>query len=125
LSADERIARRRAVSGLHRRRGRFGGVSPGRALPAPRRRTRNFHIRCTVNVLVSTDVLSVRVRRELKEEALRLGVDVRAVVEKALEEEVRRVKRERFRRLLEEALKGCDVTVEEWVKAVKEARRER
>jgi len=54
-----------------------------------------------------------------------LGVDVRAVVEKALEEEVRRVKRERFRRLLEEALKGCDVTVEEWVETVKEARRER
>lgn len=54
-----------------------------------------------------------------------MGVDVRAVVEKALEEEVRRVKRERFRRLLEEALKGCDVTVEEWVEAVKEARRER
>jgi post-segregation antitoxin (ccd killing protein) len=74
---------------------------------------------------VSTDVLSVRVGRELKEEALRLGVDVRAVVEKALEEEVRRVKKERFRRLLEEALKGCDVTVEEWVEAVKEARRGR
>jgi hypothetical protein len=71
---------------------------------------------------VSTGALSVRVGRE---GALRLGVDVRAVVEKALEEEVRRVKRERFRRLLEEALKGCDVTVEELVKAVKEARRER
>jgi len=74
---------------------------------------------------VTTEVLSVRVRRELKEEALRLGIDVRAVVEKALEEEVKNVKRERFGKLLEEALKGCDVTVEEWVETVKEMRRER
>lgn len=72
-----------------------------------------------------TDVLSVRVRRELKEEAARLGVDVMAVVERALEEEVWRVKKERFRRLLEDALKGCDVTVERWVETVREARRER
>jgi hypothetical protein len=74
------------------------------------------------DALVSTGALSVRVGRE---GALRLGVDVRAVVEKALEEEVRRVKRERFRRLLEEALKGCDVTIERWVEAVREARRGR
>jgi post-segregation antitoxin (ccd killing protein) len=74
---------------------------------------------------VSTDVLSVRIRRELKEEALRLGVDVRAVVERALEEEVRRRRKEKFRKLLEEALRGCDVTVEEWVEAVRETRRER
>jgi post-segregation antitoxin (ccd killing protein) len=74
---------------------------------------------------VSTDVLSVRIRRELKEEALRLGVDVRAVVERALEEEVRRRRKEKFRKLLEEALRGCGVTVEEWVEAVRETRRER
>jgi post-segregation antitoxin (ccd killing protein) len=74
---------------------------------------------------VSTDVLSVRIRRGLKEEALRLGVDVRAVVERALEEEVRRKRKEKFRKLLEEALRGCDVTVEEWVEAVRETRRER
>jgi post-segregation antitoxin (ccd killing protein) len=73
---------------------------------------------------MSTEVLSVRVKRELKEEALRLGIDVRSVIERALEEEVRRAKREKFRGLLEEALKGCDMTVEEWVRAVKENRRE-
>jgi len=55
---------------------------------------------------------------------LKLGIDVRSVIERALEEEVRRAKRERFRGLLEEALKGCDMTVEEWVRAVKENRRE-
>jgi hypothetical protein len=65
-----------------------------------------------------------RIRRELKEEALRLGVDVKVVVGRALEE-VRRKRKERFRKLLEEALRGCDATVEEWVEAVREARRER
>jgi hypothetical protein len=37
---------------------------------------------------------------------------------------VRRVKKEKFRRLLKEALEGCDITVEEWVRAVREARME-
>ena len=50
---------------------------------------------------------------------------MRAIVERALEEEVGRKRKERFRRLLEEALKGCDVTIEEWVGAVRETRRER
>jgi hypothetical protein len=66
-----------------------------------------------------------RIRRELKEEALRLGVDVRVVVGRALEEVRRRKRKGRFRKLLEEALGGCDVTVEEWVEAVREARRGR
>ena len=76
-------------------------------------------------IVVSTVVLSVRVRRELKEEAEELGIDIRGVVERALREEVLKVKRERFKRLLEKALKSMDVSVEEWVEAVKESRRER
>jgi hypothetical protein len=39
-------------------------------------------------------------------------------------EEVRKVKRKKFRKLLEIALKGCDMTVEEWVRAVRETRME-
>uniref|UniRef100_A0A7C4BCK5 DUF4145 domain-containing protein n=1 Tax=Ignisphaera aggregans TaxID=334771 RepID=A0A7C4BCK5_9CREN len=74
---------------------------------------------------MSTVVLSVRVRKGLKEEAERLGIDVRSVVEKALEEEVKRVRREKFRRLLEEALVNMKLSAEEWVKAVKESRLER
>ena len=70
-------------------------------------------------------VLSVRVRRELKEEAERLGINIREVVERALEEEVRRVKMERLKMVIEEALKGMDVGVEEWVEAVRESRLER
>jgi len=74
---------------------------------------------------LSTVVLSVRVRRELKEEAERLGIDLREAVERALEEEVRRVKMERMRMLIGEALKSMDLEVGEWVKAVKEMRLKR
>ena len=74
---------------------------------------------------VSTVVLSVRVRRDLKEEAERLGIDIRAVVERALEEEIRRVRLSRFKRLLDEALDAMNVTAEEWVQAVRETRSER
>ena len=59
------------------------------------------------------------------EEAERLGIDIRAVVEKALKEEIRRARLLRFKKLLDEALDAMDVYVEEWVKAVKEARIEK
>jgi post-segregation antitoxin (ccd killing protein) len=70
-------------------------------------------------------VLSVRIKKELKEEAERLGIDIRRVVERALEEENERVKMERLRALIEEALKYMNVSVNEWVKTVKESRYER
>jgi post-segregation antitoxin (ccd killing protein) len=70
-------------------------------------------------------VLSVRVRRELKEEAERLGINIREVVERALEEEIRRVKMERLKMVIGEALKAMDVGVEEWVEAIRESRLER
>jgi post-segregation antitoxin (ccd killing protein) len=74
---------------------------------------------------VTSVVLSVRVRRELKEEAERLGINIREVVERALEEEIRRVKMERLKTVIGEALKGMDVGVEEWVEAIRESRLER
>jgi post-segregation antitoxin (ccd killing protein) len=74
---------------------------------------------------MSTAVLSLRIRKELKEEAEKLNIDIRRVVEKALEEEIKRIKMERLRRLIEEALKHMNVSVDEWVKAVKESRYER
>jgi len=70
-------------------------------------------------------VLSVRIGRELKEEVERLGIDVRSVVERALREEVLKKRRERFRKILENALKDMDISVEEWVRAVRESRRGR
>ena len=74
---------------------------------------------------MSTVVLSVRVPRELKEEAEKLGINIRAVVEKALEEEVKKARLSRFKKLLDEALKAMNVSVEEWVQAVRETRAER
>jgi len=74
---------------------------------------------------MSRVVLSIRIQRRLKEEAEKLGIDIRAVVEKALEDEIRRAKFMRFKKLVEEALKNIDTTVEEWIKAVKEVRIER
>ncbi|ADI32018.1 hypothetical protein Shell_0910 [Staphylothermus hellenicus DSM 12710] len=74
---------------------------------------------------MSTVVLSVRVKRELKEEAERLGIDFRAVVERALEEEIRKIKRLRFKKLVDEALDSMNVSVEVWMRTVKESRAER
>ena len=74
---------------------------------------------------MSTAVLSVRVRRELKEEAERLGLDLRSVVERALEEEVCKAKLRRFKELVDRALSGTNLSVEEWVAAVRESRLER
>jgi post-segregation antitoxin (ccd killing protein) len=75
--------------------------------------------------VVTSVVLSVRVRRELKEEAERLGINIREVVERALEEEIRRVKMERLKTVIGEALKAMDVGVKEWVEAIRESRLER
>jgi post-segregation antitoxin (ccd killing protein) len=74
---------------------------------------------------LSTAVLSVRVRKELKEEAKRLNINLKEVVERALEEEIRRARMERMRELVEEALRVVDLKEEEWVRAVKESRIER
>ncbi|MGY0287343.1 MAG: type II toxin-antitoxin system CcdA family antitoxin [Candidatus Methanodesulfokora washburnensis] len=74
---------------------------------------------------LSTTVISVRVRKELKEEAIKLGINLKEAVERALEEEIRRAKMERMRKLIDEALKSMDLDEEEWAKSVKETRLER
>ena len=73
---------------------------------------------------MSTDVISVRVRRKLKEEASRLGVDVRDVVEDALEKAIRAQKEKRTREAIEEIKREMHgVTKEQWVRAVKQSRK--
>ncbi|RLG46825.1 MAG: DUF4145 domain-containing protein [Thermoproteota archaeon] len=72
-----------------------------------------------------SEVLSVRVRRGLKREAEELGIDIRRVVEEALRREILKARQERFRGVLERALKGMHLSEEEWVLAVRESRRER
>ncbi len=71
-------------------------------------------------------MLSVRVRRELKEEVEALGLDVKSIVERALEEEVTKRRLQEFRELAAEALDAMsEVSVEEWVRVVRETRHER
>ena len=74
---------------------------------------------------MSTAVISVRVKKELKEEAIKLNIDIKKVVEKALEEEIKRIKKEKLRKIINEGLESMNITVDEWIKAVKESRKER
>jgi antitoxin component of RelBE/YafQ-DinJ toxin-antitoxin module len=73
---------------------------------------------------LETEVLSIRVKKSLKDEAEKMGIDVKVAVEGLLEELVaeRKAKAQRRAENLRQAMKG--VTVEEWVADVKETRRE-
>ena len=73
-----------------------------------------------------TDVISVRVDKNLKEKAKELGINIKEVVEKALKEEIAKRKAEKIKKLAEklsELMK--DVTPEEFTRLVKETRYER
>ncbi|HMK94303.1 MAG TPA: hypothetical protein VK536_02765 [Candidatus Limnocylindrales bacterium] len=73
---------------------------------------------------METEVLSVRVKKSLKEEAEKMGIDVKAAVEELLEELVAE-KRAKAKRRAENLCRAMgSVTVEEWVKDVKETRQE-
>ena len=73
---------------------------------------------------METAVLSVRVKKSLKDEAEKMGVDLKAAVEGLLEELVAE-KKAKARKRAEDLRRSIgDVTVEEWVKDVKETRRE-
>lgn len=70
-----------------------------------------------------TEVLSVRVRKGLKKEAEKLGIDLRSAVEKTLEELVSE-KKTKAQNISEELKELMDVTPEEWADDVKATRRE-
>ena len=71
-------------------------------------------------------VVSVRVRRELKEEAERLGIDLRRLVEETLKKEVERRRRARFEEAVDTIVQGMNpVSEEEFMKVVREWRRKR
>ncbi len=74
------------------------------------------------NDLMSTEVLSVRVRRELKREAERLNIDVRRVVEEALEEKIKEEKLKRLREALMKFRESVQMDRDEWVRLVREER---
>jgi len=71
-------------------------------------------------------VLSVRVRKELKEKAEQLGINIKDVVEKALEDAIKEKEKEEINdiaRKIKELMK--DISEEEWVEAIREERNER
>jgi len=75
---------------------------------------------------MSTEVLSVRVKRELKREAERLNLDIRSIVEGALATAIERARRERLEKSIGALLLEMEgVSESEWIRAVRECRRER
>ena len=75
---------------------------------------------------MSTEVLSVRIERELKREAEKLNIDIKKVVEKALVEAVEQAKRRKFEEAINALLLEMEkVSEDEWVRVIKESRRRR
>jgi hypothetical protein len=70
-----------------------------------------------------TEVLSVRVKKELKLEAEKLGVDLKVMVEKLLEELVAE-KKKNAEKTAKELISLMNVKPEEWVGDVKATRKE-
>jgi plasmid maintenance system antidote protein VapI len=70
-----------------------------------------------------TEVLSVRVKKELKLEAEKLGVDLKVMVEKLLEELVAE-KKKNAEKTAKELSSLMNVKPEEWVGDVKATRKE-
>ncbi len=70
-----------------------------------------------------TEVLSVRVKKSLKDEAEKLGVDLKDAVEQLLEELVAEKKR-KAQAVAKELSSLMDIKEEEWVNDVKATRQE-
>ena len=73
---------------------------------------------------METEVLSIRVKKSLKHEAERMGIDIKAAVEERLQELVEEKKAKAKKRAEELKKLMPDVTVEDWVRDVEETRRE-
>jgi plasmid maintenance system antidote protein VapI len=74
-------------------------------------------------VYTVTEVLSVRVKKSLKDEAEKLGVDLKAAVEQTLEQLVAE-KKKKAQKVAKELSSLMDVNAEEWVNDVKATRHE-
>jgi hypothetical protein len=70
-----------------------------------------------------TEVLSVRVKKSLKEEAEKLGVDLKVAVEQLLEDLVFE-KKAKAQKVAKELKSLMDVKPDEWVNDVKATRHE-
>ena len=74
-------------------------------------------------VYTVTEVLSVRVKKSLKDEAEKLGVDLKMAVEQLLEELVAE-KKAKAQKVAKELSSLMDVKPEEWVNDVRATRQE-
>ena len=74
-------------------------------------------------VYTVTEVLSVRVKKSLKDEAEKLGVDLKMAVEQLLEELVAE-KKAKAQKVAKELSSLMDVKPEEWVNDVRATRHE-
>ena len=72
---------------------------------------------------MTTEVLSIRVKKNLKDEAEKLGVNVKAEVENLLEKLVAE-KKANAKQIAKELREAMDVTPEEWVADVRATRDE-
>jgi plasmid maintenance system antidote protein VapI len=72
---------------------------------------------------MTTEVLSVRIKKSLKDEAKKLGVDLKVVVEELLEELVAE-KKAKAQQVAKELSDLMDVKPEEWVNDVRATRHE-
>ena len=72
---------------------------------------------------LETEVLSIRVKKSLKDEAEKMGVDLKAAVEGLLEELVAE-KKAKAQKRAKELQKLMHVSAEEWIQDVKETRHE-
>ena len=74
-------------------------------------------------VVYLTEVLSVRVKKSLKDEAEKLGVDLKVAVEQLLENLVAE-KKAKAQKVAKELRSLMDVKADEWVNDVKATRHE-
>jgi plasmid maintenance system antidote protein VapI len=72
---------------------------------------------------MTTEVLSVRVKKSLKDEAEKLGIDLKVAVEELLEELVAE-KKAKAQQVAKQLRDLMDVTPEEWVNDVRATRQE-
>ncbi|AWR96055.1 type II toxin-antitoxin system CcdA family antitoxin [Acidianus brierleyi] len=73
-----------------------------------------------------SDVISVRVSKELKKRAQELGINIREVVEKALDNAIREKEKEEIKETtmkIKELMR--DVSEDDWIRDIKESRNER
>lgn len=74
----------------------------------------------------STVVLSIRISKELKEKAESLNINIREVIEKALEESIRKKEMENLKAISERILfLTRNVNEEDWLRDIRETKDER